>query len=105
MKERLKKNICSLDDYTVLSEVQNLSDCWKDHIGDALEYGCHFWTKHLLKIPVSSPDVDEVQKAIDKFSSTHLLFWIELLGFMGNLSVGVYALDDIQQWYTLVSHA
>ena len=74
MKERLKKNICGLDDYAILSEVKNISDHQKDHIGDALEYACCFWTKHLLKIPDNSPDIEEVQKAIDKFSTTHLLF-------------------------------
>jgi hypothetical protein len=62
-----------------------------------------FWTKHLARIPGSGPDVEEVQKAIDKFFTTHLLFWIEVLSLMGNLDVGVYALNDIQQWYMLVS--
>ena len=60
MKERLKKNICGLDDYAVLSEVQDLFGCQKDHIGDVLEYACLFWTKHLLQIPGSSPDIGEV---------------------------------------------
>ena len=103
MQERLEKNICRIDDYTILSEVEDLSNRQKEYIGDALEYACHFWTKHLTKVPGSSPDVREVQKAIDKFFTTHLLFWIEVLILMGNLGVGVYALNDIQQWYMLVS--
>ena len=103
MRDRLKKNICELEDYAVLSEVQDLSGCQKDHIGDALEYACCFWTRHLVKIPVSSPDVEEVQQAIDRFSTTHLLFWIEVLSIIENLGIGVYALNDVQQWYKLVS--
>ena len=103
MTERLKKNICGLDDYAVLTEVQDISDHRKDHIGDALDYACCFWTKHLLRIPGSSPDIKEIQEAIDKFSITCLLFWIEVLSCMGDLDVGVYALKDIQQWYMLVS--
>ena len=103
MRERLRRNICRLDDYTILSEVKDLSACQKDHIGDALEYACCFWTKHLLGIPVSSPNVEEVQKAIDNFFTTHLPFWIEVLSLTGNLKIGVYALNDIQQWYALVS--
>jgi len=105
MNTRLKKNMCGLDDYAVLSEVQDLSDYQKGHIGDALEYACHFWTKHLLEIPDNSPEIEEVQKAINKFSTAHLLFWIEVLILMGNLGIGVYALNDIQQWYTMVSCA
>ena len=103
MKERLKKNICELDDYTVLSEVKDLSVLQKDHIGDALGYACCFWTKHLLGITSGSSHVEEVQKAINGFFTTHLLFWIEVLSLMGNLNIGVYALNDIQQWYALVS--
>ena len=105
MNDRLRKNICELDDYAMLSEVQDFPDCQRAHIGDALGYACCFWTKHLLKIPLSSPDVEKVQQAIDKFSTTHLLFWIEVLSLVGNLGVGVYALNDVQQWYMLVSHA
>jgi len=103
MRERLKKNICNLDDHAVLSEVKDLSACCKDHIGDALEYACCFWTKHLLRIPSTSSHVKEVQKAIDQFFTKCLPYWIEVLALTGNLSVGVYAINDIEQWYTLVS--
>ena len=103
MKERLKKNICELDDYTILSRVEDISVLQKEHIGDALGYACCFWTQHLLGIPGSSPSVEEVQKAIDGFFTTCLLFWIEVLSLMGKLNIGVYALNDIQQWYALVS--
>ena len=104
MKERLKRNIYKLDDYTVLSEVKNLSTYQRDHIGDALKYACHFWTKHLLKIPASSSHIEEVQKSINDFFTTQLLFWIKVLSLTGNLNIGVHALNDIQQWYILVSH-
>ena len=103
MGEELKKNICSLDDYAILSEVGDLSTHQKDHIGDALEYACCFWAKHLLGVPGSSPCAEEVQRAIDQFFTAHLLHWIEVLALTGNLGVGVYALNDVEQWYTLVS--
>ena len=103
MRERLKKNICKLDDYTILSEVDDLPVCQKDYIGDALEYACHFWTKHLLEVPSNSSHVKEVQEEIDKFFTTCFLYWIEVLSLTGNLNVGVYALKNIQQWYMLVS--
>jgi len=104
MEQRLKKNICNLDDHAVLSEVKDLSTQQKAHIGDALEYACWFWTKHLLEIPGSSSCVGEVQKAIDTFFTKHLLHWIEVLVLTKNLDVGVYAINDVEQWYTLVSN-
>ena len=103
MGERLKKNICDLDDYTILSEVKNISTYKKDKIGGALEYASHFWTKHLLGIPSSGPHVKEVQEAINKFFVTNFLFRVETLSLMGNLDTGIYALNDIQEWYLLVS--
>ena len=101
MRERLKKNICELDDYAILREVKDLSARRKDSIGDALGYACCFWTKHLLGITSGSFHVEEVQKAIDNFFTTYLPFWIEVLSLMENLNIGVYALNDIQQWYAL----
>jgi len=103
ISERLKRNICNLDDYAVLSEVKDVSDCRKDHIGDALEYACCFWTKHLQETHGNSSCIEEVQKAIDNFFTTHLLDWIEVLALTGNLGVGVHAMNDIEQWCTLVS--
>jgi len=104
MRGRLKRNICRLDDYTILSEVKDLPDRQKNHIGNALEYACCFWTKHLLGIPGRCLGIGGVQEVIDEFFTTCLLFWIEALILMGKLGIGVYALNDIQQWYTLVSY-
>jgi hypothetical protein len=103
MGERLKRNICNLDDHADLSQVEDLPTHRKTYIGDALGYACQFWTRHLVKIPSSSNDLEAVHKAIDGFFTTHLLFWIEVLCLIGDLGVGVYALNDVQQWYTLVS--
>ena len=105
MKGRLKRNICQLDDRVFLSEVEDLAIRKAAHIGDTLEYASHFWTKHLVMVPSSSPDVEEVHKAIDEFFTLYFLFWVEVLSLMGNLDVGVYALNDIQQWYMLVSYS
>ena len=103
MKRRLKKNICDLDDYVFLSEVEDLTECRKSCIGDVLGYACHYWTNHLRSIPSSGPGVEDVCKAIDEFFTMHLLSWIEVLSLMGNLDSCVYSLNNIQEWFTLVS--
>ena len=102
MREKLKRNICNLDDHAILSEVKDFPTQKQEHIGEALEYACQFWTKHLLGVPSDSPCVQEVQRAIDQFFTTHFLHWIEVLAIVGNLDVGVYAINDIEQWYTRV---
>jgi hypothetical protein len=103
MEKRLRKNICNLDDYAVLSDVKDLSARKEVHIGEALEYVCKSWTKHLLEIPSGSPHAEGVQKAIKKFFKVHLLCWIEVLALTKNLGVGIHAMNDVQQWYSLVS--
>ena len=103
MKERLKRNICNLGDYAILNEVKDLSARHKRHIGDALVYACRFWTSHLTMTQGSGLDIVDVQKAIEEFFTTCLLYWIEVLSLTGNLSASIHALRNIQQWYTLVS--
>ena len=103
MNERLKKNICRLDDHIVLREVRDLDTREGAYIGDTLKYACRFWVKHLVETATSGPDVGKVYEAVDKFFTTCFLFWVEVLILVGDLGVGVYALDDIQQWCTLVS--
>ena len=103
MKARLKKNICRLDDYVLLSDVEDLSARRAVYIGDALGYACCFWIDHLKSIPCHALDVKEVEREIEKFFTTCLLLWIEVLSLMGKLDIGVHALNDIQHWYTSVS--
>jgi len=103
MKERLKKNICNLEDYTSLDNIEDLSTYCKVQIGDALGYACQFWAKHLAEVPNSGQGVEEVHIAIHEFFPTYFLLWIEVLSLMGALDVGVYALKNVEQWYTLVS--
>jgi len=103
MKGGLKRNICNLDNYTPLSKVEDLPTLRAVHIGDALWYACQFWTTHLVRTTGGSPGVKEVQKEIDEFFTTNLLFWIEVLSLMGHLNIGVHALNDIEEWYMKVS--
>ena len=102
MGQRLRRNICDLDG-GLLNKAGDLSDRRKEHIGDALEYACQFWTKHLVKSPTNGSDVEKVQEEIEKFFKIHLLHWIEVLIIMESLDVSVHSLNDIKQWYTLVS--
>ena len=103
MKAKLKRNICQLDDLIHISQVRDLSERRRTYIGSTLEYACCFWVGHLREI-VSSPDDQGVHKAIDEFFTTSFLYWVEVLSLVRNLNAGVYALNDIEQWYNKVSH-
>ena len=104
MKKRLRKNICDLDDYAVLSEVKDLSARRKTSIGSSLEYACRFWTRHLASVPGDGPHAKQIQAAIDEFFARRLLYWIEILSICGHLGLAVYAINHIRQWYISVSY-
>ena len=103
MRGGLKKNICDLDDYVSLSEIEDLPTRSEARIGDALGYACKYWAKHLAGVSSSGHDIEEVCYAVDEFFMTSLLFWIEALVIMRSLDTALYAIDDVQQWYASVS--
>ena len=62
-----------------------------------------FWTKHLLGVSSTSSHIEEVQKAINQFFTRCLPYWVEVLALTGNLSAGIYAMNDVEQWCAFVS--
>ena len=104
IKRELKRDICNLDNRTPLSKVKDLPAHRAAYIGDSLWYACQFWTTHLARTAGSNLGVKEVQEKLDEFFTTYFLFWVEVLSLMGHLGAGVYALNNIQQWYELVSY-
>ena len=103
MKKRLGRNICKLDDYAVLSKIEDLPTLRATYIGKTLEYACQFWTNHLAEISGDDDGGEDVQKAIEDFFTTGFLFWVEVLILAGKLEIGVHALHNIEQWYMMVS--
>ena len=104
MKKRLKKNICGLDDYAVLGEIDDLTTRVETCIGVSLEYACRFWTRHLASVPGDGPHAKRVEEAIGEFFTKCLLYWIEVLSLVGHLGVAVYAISEIRQWYISVGY-
>ena len=105
MEEKLKRNICNLSDVVDITEIEeDLPRITTTYIGGALEYACRFWASHLAKVPSSGHHSEEVNRSIDKFFMTNFLFWIEVLILTRNLDIGIYALNDIEQWYNMVSY-
>ena len=103
MKKRLRKNICDLEDYVVLGEVEDLSDRRETCIGRSLEYACLFWARHLTGVSGSGPNAKRVQEAIEEFLGKRLLCWFEVLSIVGHLEVAVHAINYVRQWYISVS--
>ncbi|KAF5376955.1 hypothetical protein D9615_007256 [Tricholomella constricta] len=60
-----------------------------------LDYACHYWVKHLMKTSTTRC----LQKELEDFLETKLIFWIERLDSSGELMVAAAALENARVWY------
>ena len=89
MDEQLRENICDLkfpEKYMDNHEIQHLLD---DRISGELQYACLHWAAHLF----NAEKDDNLFGVLERFSSMHLLHWLEVLSLIGRLEVGFVALD------------
>ena len=89
MDEQLRANICDLkfpEMYLDNHEIQHLLG---DRISSELRYACLHWATHLFNAEKDS----NLSGQLERFSSTHLLHWLEVLSLIGQLEVGCVALD------------
>ena len=90
MNRELERNMCELPDGAINSEVPDLKRKIKEHIGEALEYACRSWHKHLVgTIPA------HVVPVLQEFLEKKFLFWLEVLSLLGIAREAVDALEAI----------
>ena len=88
MNRELVRNMCELPDGVINSEVPDLKERIKEHIGEALEYSCRSWHKHLVgTIPA------HVVPILQEFLEKNFLFWLEVLSVLGAAREAVDALE------------
>ena len=89
MDEQLRANICDLkfpEKYLDNDKIQHLLG---DRISRELQYACLHWATHFF----SAEKDDNLSGLLERFSSTHLLHWLEVLSLIGRLEVGYIALN------------
>ena len=90
MSRELKQNICKLPDGVINSEVIDLRERTNENIGQALEYACRSWYKHLVgAIPA------HIMPILRRFLEEKFLFWLEVLSILGAAKEAVHALEAI----------
>jgi hypothetical protein len=92
MSEELEFNICELETSCVPNaDIQDLRGRVQDKISDALQYSCMHWSSHLCSD--SAPTRMEVSRLLGSFlTGAQLLYWLEVLSFMGKVLVAISAL-------------
>ena len=88
MNRELERNMCELPDGAINSEVPGLKEKIGEHIGEALEYACRSWHKHLVgAIPA------HVASILQEFLEKKFLFWLEVLSVLGAAREAIDALE------------
>ena len=100
MGKLLRKNMCSIPDYALNSEVGDMPRRLKESgICGALEYACRSWHKHLI---TTNHQAGDVVSALQNFLEGSFLFWLEVLSLFGAVGDAAYTLDVTLKWLNKV---
>jgi hypothetical protein len=100
MTRDLKKNICSIPEQTLGKEVEDLAKLRQERIGDALEYSCRFFARHIGE--AVGGEVDGIVELLKIFVDRLVLQWLEVLSIVGRMREAVYSLNHIKEWLVKV---
>ena len=96
MGESLRKNMCSIPNYALNSEVEDLLKRIEDSgIRGALEYACRSWYKHLV---VTNHRTSDVFSALRNFLEGNFTVWLEVLSVLGAVGDAARALTAASRW-------
>jgi transcription initiation factor IIE alpha subunit len=100
MKRDLKMNICSIPERTQNKEVKDLARLRQERIGDALEYSCRFFGRHIRE--AAGGEVNQIVELLKVFVEHLVLQWLEVLSIVGHMREAVYSLNYIKGWLVKV---
>ena len=95
MNDGLERNLLSLPDYTLNSEIEDLEERINNRISGALRYACQSWHNHLAK---PGEDVTNVVLHLRIFLEEKFLAWLEVVSVLGDTRGAVTALERLVPW-------
>ncbi|KAF9645962.1 WD40 repeat-like protein [Thelephora ganbajun] len=100
MNDGLERNLLSLPDYSLNSEVEDLETRISDRISDALRYACRSWHSHLTK---TEGDATGVIFHLRVFLEEKFLAWLEVVSVLGVVGGAIVALEQLIVWLHEIS--
>ena len=95
MSNSLEKNLLSLPDYALNSEVKDIQARVDNHISTALQYACRSWCNHLVEV---RENITAIIPALGGFLQERFLAWLEALSVIGAARDAVVALEKLMSW-------
>ncbi|KAH8748018.1 hypothetical protein BGZ57DRAFT_153182 [Hyaloscypha finlandica] len=93
MSQTLKKDICEL--HAPGSQTSQVKNTWIEKcLPPEVQYACLYWVQHLQRGGSHIRDGEETHR----FLQTHLLHWLEALGWMRKASEGIQAILSLEAY-------
>ena len=100
MHGSLKKDMFSIPDYALNSDVEDLRRVGESGIDSALVYACRSWHNHLV---VTESPISDVLSALHRLLEEKFVFWLEVLSALGAVGDAARALTATLKWLNEVS--
>ena len=95
MNEGLKRNLLSLPNYALNSEIENIWMRIETHTSIALRYASQSWHHHLA---AARGDVTDVVSRLHLFLREKFLAWLEVVSVLGAVRGAVAGLEELMPW-------
>ena len=95
MNGGLERDLLSLPEYALNSEVEDLNTKINDRVSIALQYACRSWHNHLIE---TRGDITHVIPYLRVFLEEKFLAWLEVISVLGAVSGAVVALENLMPW-------
>jgi hypothetical protein len=89
----LKRNICEIKEPWKLHDELDIPGLVQQHIAPVLQYACCHWASHLSHGLLA----DGLLDSLEEFCKGHLLYWVEVCSFLGELRGVMVTLKIVQQ--------
>ena len=95
MIDGLERNLLSLPEYALNSEIEDLQTRIDNKISTTLRYACNSWHTHLTEC---SGDTADVASRMRTFLEEKFLPWLEVLSAIGDVGGAAVALENLMIW-------
>ncbi|KAG9311510.1 hypothetical protein JVU11DRAFT_7713 [Chiua virens] len=99
MSNSLRRDMCHIGyPATANKEVLDLVERRGSAYDEALCYACRFWSRHLAQLPGDGVANEGLFSALQRFTTTALLYWMEALSIFGELESAAVMLREGISW-------
>ena len=98
----LEPNPCSLPDFVMNRDVDDLPDLLRDKVGSALQYASEYWAMHLRSSPTTGDLATQLIASATEFFKNNSVPWIEVMSLQNLLEGVIHSIHNLFDWIGMV---